>query len=201
MSDSRNDAVIPAREQIVDALRWGGRTVDELAVRVGLTPNGVRAHLAVLQRDGAVQALGVRPSGEAGKPPTLYGLTAAAEERLSRAYPGALLALVTGLRKSVSPEALRQVLSEAGVRLAATMGSLDDAGALLGRLGAAVRSEMDEAGETVTGASCPLATAVREEPATCEMVRSMLETRLGRQVEICCRYEDQPRCGFRIAAD
>ena len=27
-----------------------------------------------------------------------------------------------------------------------------------------------------------------------------LEASLGREVEICCRYGDQPRCGFRIAA-
>jgi predicted ArsR family transcriptional regulator len=200
MTNPVPEPVTPARDQIVAALRWGPATVDELAELVGLTPNGVRAHLAVLQRDETVEALGVRPTGGAGKPPTLYGLTRSAEEKLSAAYPGALLALVAALRDSAPPEVLRHLLSEAGVRLAEVMDG-DDAAALLGRLGAAVRSRVDADGVTeLRGASCPLATAVREERATCEMVRSMLETRLGREVEICCRYGDQPRCGFRISA-
>ena len=82
-----NPAVTPARDRIVEALRWGALTVEELASRVQLTPNGVRAQLSALQRDGMVHSLGVRPSGEAGKPPVLYGLTPAAHESLSQAYP------------------------------------------------------------------------------------------------------------------
>lgn len=202
MPDSANPPMIPARDQMLAALRWGPRTVDELADRVGLTPNGVRAHLAVLQRDEQVQALGVRPTGSAGKPPTLYGLTRRAEERLSEAYPGALLALVQALRDSAPPEVLMHLLSKAGERLSEAVGDSDDALELLSRLGAAASSVIEEDGTTVvSGASCPLATAVREEKATCEVVRSMLETSLGREVAICCNYGGQPRCGFRVAAD
>ncbi len=186
---------------MVAVLRWGPHTVDELAEQVGLTPNGVRAHLAVLQRENTVEALGVRPTGSAGKPPTLYGLTRSAEEKLSRAYPAALSALVATLRQSAPPEVLRHLLAEAGIRLAEVLDG-DDAEALLGLLGAAVRTQVDAAGVTeVRGASCPLATAVCEERATCELVRSMLEAGVGREVEICCRYGEQPRCGFRIAAE
>jgi predicted ArsR family transcriptional regulator len=36
---------------MVKQLRWSGRTVEELARALGLTDNGVRVHLAVLERD------------------------------------------------------------------------------------------------------------------------------------------------------
>jgi predicted ArsR family transcriptional regulator len=59
------------RGQIVTLLRRAGLTVDELAQEVGLTNNGVRAHLATLERDGIVRqsgGLGARAAG--ANPPT-----------------------------------------------------------------------------------------------------------------------------------
>jgi predicted ArsR family transcriptional regulator len=43
------------RGRIVALLRRTGLTVDELAQELGLTANGVRAHLATLERDGIVR--------------------------------------------------------------------------------------------------------------------------------------------------
>ena len=50
-------------------MRRAGFTVDELARELDLTNNGVRAHLATLERDGIVRQSGVvrRESG-GGKP-------------------------------------------------------------------------------------------------------------------------------------
>ena len=47
------------RGRIVVLLRRSGRTVEELARALGLTDNGVRAHLAVLERDGIAAAAGI----------------------------------------------------------------------------------------------------------------------------------------------
>jgi predicted ArsR family transcriptional regulator len=44
------------RGRVVTLLRRSGRTVEELARELGLTDNGVRAHLATLERDGVVVA-------------------------------------------------------------------------------------------------------------------------------------------------
>ena len=46
------------RGKTVMLLRRSGRTVDELAKALGLTNNGVRVHLAPLERDGAVRQRG-----------------------------------------------------------------------------------------------------------------------------------------------
>ena len=73
------------RGRIVMLLRRSGRTVEELANSQGLTDNGVRAHLAVLERDGIVRQRGsVRRGSGGGKPAYLYELTPKAEELFRR---------------------------------------------------------------------------------------------------------------------
>ncbi|MDQ4000884.1 MAG: winged helix-turn-helix domain-containing protein, partial [Actinomycetota bacterium] len=64
------------RGQVVALLRRSDRTVEELARALGLTDNGVRVHLAVLERDGIVRQRGsVRRSSGGGKPAYVYELT------------------------------------------------------------------------------------------------------------------------------
>lgn len=198
MPETLNDPQIPAREQMIDALRWEARTVDELADLVGLTPNGVRAHLAVLQRDGAVQALGVRPTGGAGKPPTLYGLTPHAEEELSAAYPSALVALIDSVRATQGDHQLVEVLAEAGRRLGSAAQEGDPI-RLLESLGARVRArDIGDNRVRLEGAGCPLAAAVRQQPLSCELVRSMLASATGSEVTMRCRHGQSPRCCFDL---
>jgi DNA-binding transcriptional ArsR family regulator len=84
------------RGQLVALLSRFRRTVEELARALGLTDNGVRAHLAVLERDGIVRRRGsVRRSSGGGKPAYL---------RL-RANPGGRRPLPEGLRARPSPAA------------------------------------------------------------------------------------------------
>ena len=72
---------------MVTLLRRGPLTVDELARVVGLTNNGVWAHLATLERDGIVRQRGtVRPTGGAGEPAYVYQLTAEAEGLFPKAH-------------------------------------------------------------------------------------------------------------------
>ena len=54
------------RGQVATLLRRGSRTVEELAVELGLTDNAVRNHLALLERDGVVRQVGVRRGKGAG---------------------------------------------------------------------------------------------------------------------------------------
>ncbi len=89
-----------SRNRLVVHLRRGLRTVGELARAVGLTPNAVRQHLAVLERDGIVVR---RPSQRAtgalprGKPATRYEIAPDAVVSFSRAYAPVLTALLTAL--------------------------------------------------------------------------------------------------------
>jgi predicted ArsR family transcriptional regulator len=62
------------RGRIVTLIRRARRTVKDLARKLDLTDNGVRAHLAVLERDGLVRQRGsVRRGGNGGgKPAYVY---------------------------------------------------------------------------------------------------------------------------------
>lgn len=188
----------PSRDRIINLLQWQPLTVDELADRMGLTPNGVRAHLAPMERDGDVARVGVRQGGGVGKPPTLYGLTPRALEARSAAYPVALSVLTQSLAERLPESTIADVFRDAGRKAAATLGRLD-AVAALERLGATVRSTpLPDGGLEVAGAACPLAAAVAVEPRTCELVRAMLAETTGRDVAICCDHGAAPRCRFRI---
>jgi predicted ArsR family transcriptional regulator len=190
----------PARDRIVDALRWGALTVEELAARVELTGNGVRAQLAILQRDGLVEPLGVRPTGEAGKPPVLYGLTHAAHERLSEAYPPSLIALIESVRAIHGEHGLLQVLSEAGRHLADRSNERDPI-RLLESLGAQPRLVSVGSDQVrLEGPGCPLSAAVREQPLSCELVRAMLAAATGVPVTQRCKHGDTPQCCFDISS-
>src|SRR5215207_8128885 len=54
---------LKTRARVIELLRHGRKTVDDLAAALGLTDNAVRMHLAGLEREGLVRAEGVRRSG------------------------------------------------------------------------------------------------------------------------------------------
>jgi len=190
----------PSRDVILDLLRWEPLTVEELADRVGLTPNGIRAQLTGLERDGLVEKAGLRHAGTAGKPPVLYAITRTAEGQYSSAYAPTLEALVRVMRERLEDGAFRALLTETGRQLGIGHRGRDPL-RVLEALGGAVRQEsLDSGGLQIEGAGCPLADAVREEPRTCEVVRSMLATAVGRDVTMSCQHGDSPRCCFEIEA-
>jgi predicted ArsR family transcriptional regulator len=107
------------RGRIVILLRREVRTVEELAKDLGLTNNGVRAHLATLERDGMVRQRGVtkRESG-GGKPAYLYQLTPEAEGRFPKAYEPVLDQVLGVIAERVGVEKSEALLREAGARMA-----------------------------------------------------------------------------------
>jgi predicted ArsR family transcriptional regulator len=108
------------RGRIVGLLRRTGCTVEELARELGLTDNGVRAHLAVLERDGLVRQRGsVRRGGSGGgKPAYVYELTPQAENLFPKAYEPVLRQLLDVLSKREGEEKSEALLRAVGGRLA-----------------------------------------------------------------------------------
>lgn len=195
------------RGQVVVQLRHGSRTVDELARGLGLTDNGVRAHLATLERDGVVRQAGVRRGEGAGKPATVYELTPEAEAQFSRAYAPVLAAMLEELLTSLPADRSEEVLEGAGRRLAA--GAMPPAGAsfearveaaveVLKSLGGAVELEAGPLGPIIRGCACPLAETVRQRPEACRVVEALLSAVVGTRVQQCCRQGDRPSCCFEV---
>lgn len=192
--------------RILALLRRGARTVDELALHLRLTDNAVRAHIGALQRDGAVIRTGVRPTG--GKPAYVYEVTSDAERQFTRAYIPVLTELVTVLESRLGSAEVDGLFGEVGKRLAATKtpssGNLREraeiAAAFLGDLGGIVDVEESDDGLKLRGFSCPLADAVRSNPAVCRAVESLVSELLGVPARERCNRGDRPQCCFEILA-
>jgi len=197
-----------ARLAVLESVRRGNRTVNALAADLGVTDNAVRLHLTALERDGLIQRRGMVHSGRAGQPAAEYDLTTEGELALSRAYPPALTALVSALAARLEPRALRSVFVDAGHRLAAKMGvepsgtlaqKAQACAALLDALGGSTTVTAARSEAFISGAGCPLASAVRAEPATCTLVESLLARHAGVRARQECEHGPHPRCRFRIA--
>ena len=196
------------RGRIVILLRRAGRTVEELAQDLGLTNNGVRAHLATLERDGIVRQRGVtkRESG-GGKPAYLYQLTPEAEGRFPKAYEPVLDQLLGVLSKQVGAEKLEALLREAGASMAGGLGApannvwerLEMAVSVLNELGGLAEIEEREGSYLVRSYGCPLASVVSEHPEACSLVEALIAGLVGASVREHCDRAGNPRCRFEVA--
>jgi len=195
------------RGQMVTLLRRGGLTVDELARAVGLTNNGVRAHLATLERDGVVRQRGtVRPVSGGGKPAYVYELTAEAEGLFPKAYEPVLIQLLEVLFERLGPEDSKVLLSRAGRRMAEARGipvgggptRLEAAVGMLNELGGLAEIEERDGGLMIRGYSCPLAGVTPDHPEVCRMVEALIAELAGVPVHERCDRTTKPRCCFEV---
>jgi predicted ArsR family transcriptional regulator len=197
------------RGRIVMLLRRSGRTVEELANSQGLTDNGVRAHLAVLERDGIVRQRGsVRRGSGGGKPAYLYELTPEAEELFPKAYEPTLRRLLEVLAERMGPEDTDALLRAVGRGLVegktiptdgTTRARLEAAVGVLNELGGLAQLEERDGAYLIQGYSCPLAALTPEHPEVCRMAETMLTEVAGVSVYERCERGERPRCCFEVA--
>ena len=110
-----------SRGRIVSLLQRGPLTADDLASRLEISPSGVRAQIAAMERDGVVRQVGRRPGTT--RPSRVFELTAEVEQLLSRAYIPLLTQLVDVFADGLPGDQLDGLLREAGRRLAAELSS------------------------------------------------------------------------------
>jgi predicted ArsR family transcriptional regulator len=197
------------RGRMVTLLRRRGQTVDELAAEVGLTNNGVRAHLVTLERDGLVTQQGsVRSSNGGGKPAYVYELTQEAEGLFPKAYEPTLRQLLDVLSDQLGPEESEALLRLVGRRLAGehparsdgAHARLESAVEALNELGGLAELEERDGALVIQGYSCPLAGVTTDHPELCRMAETMIAELAGVPVHECCDRGERPRCCFEIAS-
>jgi predicted ArsR family transcriptional regulator len=197
------------RGQIVTLLRRSRRTVEELARALGLTDNGIRAHLAVLERDGIVRQRGsVRRSTGGGKPAYVYGLTEEAEDLFPKAYEPALRGLLDVLSERLGSGQSEALLRSVGRRLAEEHSTradgaharLESAVEVLNELGGLAELEEHDGGFVIRGYSCPLAGVTPDHPEVCRMAETLITELAGVPVHERCDRGERPRCCFEIAS-
>lgn len=195
------------RGRIVGLLRDGSSTVNDLASKLELTDNAVRAHLLSLERDGLIRQSGVQRGPR--KPHYAYELTPEAERLFPKAYDALLNQLIATLKGRLAPSAVEDVLREVGRSLAARHASGDGPADLEARLQNALHilkaiggtPFIEREGETwiIRGGGCPLATAVAEHPEVCQLAEALVAEVVGLPVrESCQRDGESPKCRFEI---
>jgi DeoR family suf operon transcriptional repressor len=205
----RKQLLDTSRGRIVTLLQRGPLTVDDVAAKVTLTPNAVRAQITAMERDGVVQRVGRRAGTT--RPSHLFELTPEVEQLLSQAYIPLLTHLVGVFAGGLPPDQVDALLWQAGKSLAdelapgkSSSGNLRArvslASELLNQqLGAVTRVE-ENGGYVIRGAGCPLSALTGKHPAVCLAIESFVENVVGASVRECCDRAGRPSCCFEIAA-
>jgi predicted ArsR family transcriptional regulator len=196
------------RGKVVTLLRRGGRTVEELARELDLTHNGVRAHLATLERDGIVRQRGsVRRGSGGGKPAYVYELMPEAEGLFPKAYEPVLRQLLDVLAGQLGSEESEALLSSVGRHIAEVQpvpadgvhARLEAAVGVFNELGGLAELEERDGSFVIRGYSCPLAAVAPGHPEVCRMAETLLTELAGVPVYEHCDRGEKPRCCFEIA--
>ena len=195
------------RGQIVTILRGSPATVDELARKLELTDNAVRAHLLTLERDGIVRQSGLRRGPR--KPHFTYILTPEADALFPKAYDSLLNQLITVLKDRLKPAEIDAVLREVG-RAVAAEAPAEQKATLNGRVQSAVRvletiggsADATQDGDTIVigGNGCPLAAAVSVHPEVCQLAEALVAEIVKAPVHEHCDRSARPHCRFEIDA-
>ncbi len=197
------------RGRVVTLLRRAGFTVDELARELGLTNNGIRAHLATLERDGIVRQSGVvRSESGGGKPAYLYELTPEAEDLFPKAYEPVLHRLLDVLAERLETDESEALVRSVGRLMAeeqtvptdGARARLEAAADVLNELGGLVELEEHDGGFVIRGYSCPLAGVTQDHPEVCRMAETLIAELAGVPVHERCDRGERPRCCFEIAS-
>jgi predicted ArsR family transcriptional regulator len=193
--------------RMLELLRQGAMTVDELAVALEVTRTAVRGQLATLQHDGLVEQRGTRRG--TSKPSLTYGVTTQGELLFSQAYIPILTQLLHVLARRLSPEEFDSAMREVGRGMmgnrASAQGSLREravhASSLLNELGGLSEVEEEDGLYVIRSHGCPLAAATAEHPEACNALESLLAEFVGTKVTKCCDRYDRARCCFEIPRD
>lgn len=192
------------RGRIVLLLRQNPCTVSQLAEKLGVTDNGVRAQLLSLERDGLIQKSGTQPGVR--KPHALYELTVAAEELFPKPYAAVLNALLALLKKRLNPDELQELLRLSAHSLAAGVGSnghsLKQRATLAVRLleswGGSPKLEADGREIIITSRACPLQAIASQHPEACRLAQELVAAIVGAPVHEECLRLSSPQCRFVI---
>lgn len=199
-----------SRGRVAEVLRNGPRTVEDLAAELRLTPNAVRAQLALMERDGLVARAGLVPG--ATRPSQTFAVTPALEQFLSRAYIPLLTHMIRACADTLDTDQLNGLMRRTGKSVAgAFLSGKRPAGALHARieaaseflnreLGAVTHVARRNGGFILQGQGCPLAAITDKEPAVCLAVESLVRELVGAAVHECCDRTGPPRCSFHIPA-
>jgi len=202
------DEPTSTKSQILALLRHGPLTVQEMAVRLGVTRNAVIVALQDLEAKGLIRRGGAERTGRAGKPAFHYEIIAESFERISPAYqaisPHLLKAGVQdgdAAAKRFLTSVGRSMHSELTAHLKITgRAGLENTLNFLSSQGAKIEIVPDGRDRIVVSHSCPIGVLVRTDRRICSAIATLLSEATGLEVRDECIYEEKLTCRFRLCA-
>jgi DeoR family transcriptional regulator, suf operon transcriptional repressor len=203
----RQQLLDTSRGRIVTLLQRSGLTVDDIASKLDLTPNAVRAQLTALERDGVVQRAGRRPGTT--RPSNVFELTPEVEQLLSQAYLPFLTHMVRVFANAFPAAQVDRLMRDVGKSLASDLtvqarpaatlrARVSAASDLLNKQLGAVTHVESNGKYVIRGVGCPLAALTGKHPAVCLAIESLLTEVIGAPVHECCDRTARPKCCFEI---
>jgi DeoR family suf operon transcriptional repressor len=203
----RKQLLDTSRGRIVNVLRPGGRTADDIATRLGLTRSAVQVQIATMERDGVVTRVGKRPGTT--RPSHVYELTPEIEQLLSKAYVPLLTQLVDVFAEALPAQQVETLLRRTGKGLAQELaGERRISGGLKARVAAVSELLNEHLGAltaveangalVIRGAGCPLAALTGKHRGVCLAMESLVTEIVGVPVRECCDRDGRPRCCFEV---
>ena len=204
MKDWNERLLESTRGRVIQILRRGESTVNELAAALSLTDNAVRAHLTSLERDGLIWQSGKRPGIR--KPEVIFALTDQAELLFPKAYHTLLSLLLDELTEQLPVEVIEELLRKVGRRLASISKMpnsnieqrLEQALDVMKHLGGLAEIQKEENRYLICGFSCPLSSVVKKHPQICQLAEALLSEVIEAPVKNVCDRGKNPKCVFEV---
>lgn len=198
------------RQQIISALKRSGRdSLDSLSQLLGISREGVRKHLVILEREGLV-SVSLRRGGP-GRPGHVYSLTEQADEAFPRRYSELAIELLDYVEKRFGAEAVDEFFATRTARLIdvsrpMVFGSLrarvEALCSVLRDAGALAEFEDTADGLVLRCYNCRVSKVARHYPQSCAHDQILVERLLGTQVQRQgCMAKGDSACQFLIVSE
>ena len=196
------------RGQILQLLRKRRLcTIDDLSESLGLSPNAIRQHVAVLERDGLIGQEALRRGRY--KPCFAYSLTRAGDDVFPKRYDLLLRGLLREMADEDGHEKIARLFDRAVMRMVERQGQafegkpLEQRVALLASLlnaqGALLEHEEKDGTFVLKEYNCPYGGIPRKYPQICSSGVQLMERLLAARVEkVNCLQQGEGHCSFVV---
>lgn len=200
-----------SRDRILHLLKVEGpHTASQLSDQLGITPMGVRQHLAILHEEGLVRSTEERRS--VGRPAHIWTLSARAHERFADSHGALAVELIESMQAAFGEEGMNRLLGERlQTQLSRYRKKLDGMKTPAERVSTLCQLRVDEGymaeswqadGDWYLAENhCPICEAAQSCPGLCRNELELFQQSLGSAYQI-QRIEHildgQRRCVYRI---
>jgi predicted ArsR family transcriptional regulator len=202
------------RQRILHFLKTRGKAlITDVAKHFRISHEGARKQLAQMESEGWIERNeATAPSGGIGRPNAPYSVTNAGDHLFPKSYDGLSSALISALKDSLGPEALRTVLAALAQKQVEDWEPLMKGKTPIEKLNALrglylkndpFMSVEEKDGDLILiERNCPFLNVAMEHPALCSLSVSTLEKLLGHPVVREERFQaGNGRCVFRVKLD